>query len=78
MGTGICYGTTPQKHVHVPATTRQQYAHAQKSSSKEDAVSGLYHEEELGRRSAAKLLTKDEARKIGANIAKLPELFLRK
>ena len=35
----------------------------------------VYYENEPGRRSAAKLLSKDRARRIASNIAKLAELL---
>jgi hypothetical protein len=39
------------------------------------AVAFVYFESEPGRRTAANLMTKDEAQRIAADIAKLPELL---
>jgi hypothetical protein len=41
-------------------------------------VAYVYFESEPGRRAAARLMTRDEARRIAAKIAKLPELVGRK
>jgi hypothetical protein len=44
--------------------------------SAEQKLAYVYFEEEPGRGTAAKLLTKEEARRIAVNLARLPELLM--
>jgi hypothetical protein len=67
----FCAGTKPRFHIGAHRNTPRGIP----NDSIGQALAYVYYEEEPGRRSAAKLLSKDEARRIAVNVAKLRELL---
>ena len=65
----------PQRRFPPPWSVEETDACFIVRDANRQALAYVYCEEEPGRRAAAKLLTRDEARRIAANIAKLPELL---
>jgi hypothetical protein len=65
----------PQRHFPPPWSVEELDACFVVKDSGGQKLAYVYFEDEGGRRSAAKLLTKDEARRIAVNVAKLPGLL---
>ena len=67
----------PQRRFPPPWSVEDQPACFMVRDHNGQALAYIYFEDKPGWRSAAKLLSKDEAQRIAANIAKLPELLWR-
>ena len=65
-------GAMTARHFPPPWTVEEQPSCFPVSDANGQALAHIYYEDEPGRQAAAKLLSKDEARRIAANIAKLP------
>jgi hypothetical protein len=66
---------SPERRFPPPWSVEEQSACFLVRHHNGQSLAYVYFGDEPGRRSAAKLLTRDEARRIAANIAKLPELL---
>jgi hypothetical protein len=64
----------PERRFPPPWTVEELDACFVVTDSAGQKLAYVYFEDEPGRRSSAELLTKDEARRIAVNIAKLPKL----
>ena len=65
-----------QRRFPAPWTVEEQDAWFVVRDDSGQALAYVYFEEEPGRRLGGRLLTKDEARRIAANLARLPELLM--
>jgi hypothetical protein len=68
----------PARRFPPPWTVEELSACFVVKDSNGQKVAFVYFEDDPGRRSAAKLLTHDEAQQMAANLARLPELLGRK
>jgi hypothetical protein len=65
----------PKRHFPSPWTIEDLSTCFVVKDAADQKLAYVYYKEEPGRRSVAKMLTRDEARRIAANIAKLPDLL---